>query len=273
MTAQIHPSSTIGKNVEIGPDTVIGPNVVIEDNVKIGAGNYFYPNVYIGTGTDIGSKNEFHMGAVIGHVPQDLAFKKGIKTYTRIGDENVFREYMTVHRGTKEESATVIGNNNYFMANVHIAHNCELGNRIIMVNLASLSGYCVVEDQVFISGMVGFHQFSRIGRLSILSALSAVNKDIPPFTLCGGRPARAQGINVVGLRRANIGPEARQEIRGAFKLLYRSGLNVTQALQAIENEYHSAEVKHFMAFIRESKRGVVTMRDAAVEMKGAEDLE
>lgn len=279
---QIHPSAVIGKNVVFGDGNEIGPNAVIQDGVKIGSGNVIYPNTHISTGTEIGDGNEIHMGAVIGHTPQDLAFKKGTASFTRIGNRNILREYSTIHRGTKEGSATVIGDDNYLMANTHVAHNCEIGNRVIMVNLASLSGYCVVEDQAFISGMVGLHQFTRVGRLAILSALSAVNKDVPPFFMAGGRPARAQGLNAVGLRRAGITPSSREEIKKAFKYLYRSGFSVSHALESIENELHSPEVKHLVSFVRAAKRGIIAAAgsaaprsqrgDCAVEMKEADEL-
>lgn len=273
MMNEIHPSAVIGKNVKLGDGNRIGANVVMEDGVEIGNGNIVYPSAYVASGTRMGDKNEIHMGAVVGHVPQDLAFVKGTSSFTKIGNENVIREYVTIHRGTKEGTSTVIGNHNYFMANAHIAHNCQLGNRIILVNLASLTGYCVVEDQAFISGMVGFHQFTRIGRLAIVSALSAANKDIPPFTLCGGRPARAQGLNSVGLRRAGIPPASRSELKKAFKFLYRERLSVSHACEAIEKELTSEEVKHLLGFIRASKRGIVAARDLAVEMKGGEDVD
>jgi UDP-N-acetylglucosamine acyltransferase len=269
----IHPTALIGRDVEMADGNVIGPFVVVEDGVKLGSHNKILTRAYLGPGTDLGDGNEIHMGAVIGHVPQDLAYKEGTRSYTKIGDRNVIREYATLHRGTKEGTATQLGNDNYLMANTHVAHNCEIGDRVIMVNFASLSGYCVVEDQAFLSGMVGLHQFTRVGRLAILSALSAVNKDVPPFLMVGGRPARAQGLNSVGLRRSKIAPEVREEIKQAFKLLYRSGLNITQALEAIDRDLRSDEVQHLAAFIRDSKRGICAARDGAVEMRGAEDLE
>ncbi len=268
----IHPSAVIGKNVVLGKNNEIGPHAVIQDGVKIGSENIFYPNAHISIGTEIGDGNEIHMGAIIGHTPQDLAFKKGTRSFTKIGNRNILREYITIHRGTKEGTATVIGDENYLMANTHVAHNCEIANRVIMANLASLSGYCVVEDQAFISGMVGLHQFTRIGRLAILSALSAVNKDVPPFFMAGGRPARAQGLNAVGLRRAGIPPAVREEIKQAFKLLYRSGFSVSHAIEIIEKELHSPEAKYLVSFIRAAKRGIVTARDGAVEMKEADEL-
>lgn len=262
----IHPSAVVGKNVALGEGNEIGPYVVIEDGVKMGSRNKIYAHAYVAVGTQIGDDNEIHMGAVIGHVPQDLGYRRGTASFTQVGDRNVIREYATIHRGTKEETSTVIGSDNFLMANAHVAHNCVVGNSVIMVNYASLSGYCVVEDQAFISGMVGLHQFTRVGRLAILSALSAVNKDVPPYFLVGGRPARTQGINWVGLRRARVEPEVREEIKQAYKLLYRSGLNVGQALEVMAKELESAEVKHLIGFIRASKRGICAARDGAVEM-------
>jgi len=251
----IHPSAIIGKNVQFGDGNAIGPGCVIEDGVAIGSHNRLWMNVYIGPGTTIGDHNQIHMGAVIGHEPQDVAFKGG-PTYTKVGSHNTIREYVTIHRGTKDGSATVIGDHNFFMANAHIAHNCQIGNHVVLVNLASLTGYCVVEDGAFLSGMVGLHQFTRIGKLSMISALSAVNKDVPPYMLCGGRPAVIQGINVVGLRRTGMSAASREDIKQAYKLLYRSGFNVPHALEAIERQCQSDAVKHLVAFIRASERGI-----------------
>ena len=254
--SDIHATAIIGKNVELGVNNSIGPYVIIEDGVKIGSHNKFLSGVTIARGTEIGNYNTIHMNAVIGHEPQDIAYQ-GQETFTKIGHKNVIREFMTIHRGTKEGTATVIGDSNFFMAYCHIAHNCLLGNNIIMVNQASLTGHCVVEDRAFLSGMTGFHQFTRIGTLAMVSALSAINKDIPPYIVCGGRPAVAQGINVVGMRRAGIGPAGRAEVKEAYKLLYRSGMNVSQALEAIKNSLKSPEVSHMVAFIEASKRGIL----------------
>ncbi len=256
MPNHIHPTALIGKNVSLGDNNEIGPNAVIASGVKIGSSNKILHGVTLAHGTEIGDFNTFHMHAVIGHEPQDLSFKNE-PSFTRIGNKNTFREFTSVHRGTAAGSATVIGNENYVMAYCHIAHNCVLGNNIIMVNQASLTGHCIVEDRAFLSGMTGFHQFSRIGTLAMVSALSAFNKDIPPYVICGGRPGAAQGLNVVGMRRAGIKPEIRAEIKKAYKILYRSGLNVSNALEQIKKECSSAEVKHFVEFIENSKRGII----------------
>mgnify|MGYP001573844487 CR=1 FL=1 len=252
---QIHPSAIVGKHVRLGDGNVVGPGCVLEDGVALGANNKLWMNVYLGPGTTLGDANDIHMGAVIGHAPQDLAFKSGA-TFTKIGSHNTIREYVTVHRGTKDDTATVIGDHNFLMANAHVAHNCQIGSRVIMVNLASLTGYCVIEDDAFISGMVGLHQFTRVGRLAMISALSAVNKDIPPYMLCGGRPGVIQGLNIVGMRRAGIGAEVREDIKRAYKLLYRSGLNVSNAISEIERECKSVEVKHLREFVTSSERGI-----------------
>lgn len=254
--SEIHPTAIIGKNVEIGMSNTIGPNAIIEDGVKIGSHNKILAGAYIARGTELGNYNVIHMNAVIGHFPQDLSYQ-GQETFTKIGNKNEIREFVTIHRGTKEGTSTVIGDSNYFMAYCHIAHNCHLGNNIIMVNQASLTGHCVVEDRAFLSGMTGFHQFTRIGTLAMVSALSAINKDIPPYVICGGRPAIAQGINVVGMRRAGIGLETRTEIKEAFRLLYRSGLNTSQALEEIKKTLKSKEVVHMVEFIEGSKRGIL----------------
>jgi len=254
--SEIHPSAIIGKNVEIGVGNTIGPHVIIEDGVRVGSHNTILANAFLARGTLLGNYNVVHMHAVIGYAPQDLAYQ-GQETFTRIGNKNEIREFVTIHRGTKEGSATEIGDANFIMAYCHIAHNCRLGNKIIMVNQASLTGHCVVEDMAFLSGMTGFHQFTRIGTLAMVSALTAINKDIPPYIMCGGRPGVAQGINVVGLRRAGIGLEVRTEIKEAYKLLYRSGLNVSQALEAIKSKLKSKEVLHMVAFIEDSKRGIL----------------
>jgi len=256
----IHSAAVIGKNVQLGVGNEIGPHVVIEDGVKLGSHNVLHASVYVCKGTDIGSHNEIHMGAVIGHAPQDLAYK-GVPTSTRIGDHNQIREYVTIHRGTKPETATVIGNENFIMAYCHIAHNCELGNQVIMVNQASLTGYCKVEDQAFLSGMTGFHQFTRIGRLALVSALSVCNKDIPPYMICGGRPGVVLGINMVGLRRAGISDVARNEIKKAYRTLYRSELLVPDATQKIKSELSTPEVQHLVRFIEASERGIIAGGD------------
>ncbi len=253
---QIHPTAILGKTISLGKDNIIGPNVIIEDGVKLGDRNTVMAGAYLAQGTEIGSDNQIHMHAIIGHAPQDLAYKNEI-TFTKIGDSNVIREFVTIHRGTKAGTYTQIGNSNYIMAYCHIAHNCNVGHHVIMVNQASLTGHIEVEDRAFLSGMTGFHQFTRIGKLAMVSALSACNKDIPPYMICGGRPGVALGINVVGLRRAGISASVREEIKKSYKLLYRSGLNTSQAVEEIKKQFSSPEVQHLVRFIESSKRGII----------------
>ncbi len=255
MANTIHPSAVIGTRVQLGDGNTIGPGCVIEDGAVLGARNHLWMNVYVGPGTTIGDENQIHMGAVLGHLPQDLAFT-GKATYTTIGHRNTIREYVTIHRGTKEGSTTSIGDENFLMANAHVGHNGSLGHRTTLVNLATLAGYCTVEDGALLSGMVVVHQFTRIGRLAMVSGLSAVNKDVPPYMLCGGRPAVIQGLNVVGMRRAGISASVREEIKRAYKLLYREGLNVAHALEVMERELQSREARAILAFVQDSERGI-----------------
>ena len=251
----IHPSASISKNVQLGEDNEIGPGCVIEGPSALGSHNKLWMHVYVGPGTTVGDHNQIHMGAVIGHVPQDAAFTSCASS-TTVGSHNTIREYVTIHRGAKEGTATVLGDHNFLMANAHIAHNCQVRNRVVLVNLATLAGYCVLEDGAFLSGLAALHQFTRVGRLAMVSGLSAVNKDVPPYMLCAGHMAVIQGINVVGLRRAGVSAPVRQEIKHAYRLLYRSGLNVPHALEAIERECHSEEVQYLVAFVRASERGI-----------------
>ncbi|MBI4398344.1 MAG: acyl-ACP--UDP-N-acetylglucosamine O-acyltransferase [Candidatus Omnitrophica bacterium] len=253
----IHPSAMIHPRAVLGQNNEIGPHVIIEEQVTIGNDNRILQGAYIARGTTLGDHNQIHMHAVVGHEPQDVAYH-GETSFTQIGSHNVIREFVTIHRGTKEGSVTVIGDHNFFMAYAHIAHNCNVGSHVILVNNASLTGYCEVEDSAFLSGFVGLHQFTKIGRFAMISALSAVNKDVPPYMMCGGRPAVVQGLNVVGLRRGGFTPEERDEIKRAYKVLYRSHLNVSQALEALERDFHSPAVARLSAFVKSSERGIAS---------------
>ena len=186
-------------------------------------------------------------------------------TYTRIGDRNTFREGSQVHRATKAGAATVIGNDNLFMALSHVAHDCLVGSNVVFVNQASVPGHCEVGDRVLMSGFTGIHQFCRIGRLAMVSALSVGNKDLPPFFIYGGRPALAESVNRVGLRRAGISPAARTQIKQAYRLLYRSGLTNAEALARIEAEALCEETAELVAFVRASKRGIAAGTLSAVD--------
>lgn len=254
--AKIHPTAILGEHVDIGEGTEVGPYAIIEANVKLGRDNRIYPHAFIGSGTRMGDRNVIHPNACIGHLPQDLKFDPKTESFTRIGNGNVFREHSTVHRATKPGGETVIGDNGLFMANSHIAHDCVIGNNVVLVNNAGITGHCVIGDNVIMSGHTGLHQFCRVGRLAMVSALSVTNKDLPPFMIFGGRPAVCQGLNLVGLRRAGVGPEARRALRQAFKILYREAIPVSDALAKIERELTGPEVKELVDFVRASKRGI-----------------
>lgn len=251
----IHPTAVIGKNVLLGEGNEIGPHVVIEDGVRIGVHNKIWPGAYLCSGTEIGDDNQIHMNAVIGHAPQDLAYK-GAPTKTLIGNQNIIREFTTIHRGTKEDTATTLGNNNFLMAYAHMGHNAQVGNKVVLVNGVQLGGYTIIEDGAVLAGMVVVHQFCRIGKLAIIGGLSAINQDTPPYTISAGRTTVACGINVIGLRRAQIPASTRDEIKRAYKLLYQSGFNTTHAISEIEKMATTPETKYFAEFVKQSKRGI-----------------
>ncbi|ACL70504.1 acyl-(acyl-carrier-protein)--UDP-N-acetylglucosamine O-acyltransferase [Halothermothrix orenii H 168] len=250
-TAIVHPGAKIGKNVEIGPYSIIGENVEIGEGTKIG------PHVVVEGWTTIGKNNQIFHGASIGLEPQDMKFK-GEKSYLFIGDNNIIRENVTIHRGTEEGGGeTRIGNNNLIMAYCHVAHDCQLGNHIIMSNATNLAGHVIIEDYVVMSGLTGVHQFVRVGKMAMVGAHSKVVKDVPPYILVDGHPARVNGINVVGLRRNGVDPDLRQEIKRAYKILYRSNLNTSQAIEKMDQELDaSEEIEHFLRFLRNAQRGI-----------------
>ncbi|MDD5065687.1 MAG: acyl-ACP--UDP-N-acetylglucosamine O-acyltransferase [bacterium] len=249
----VHKNAVIGKNVTIMPYTVIDENVKIGDNTVIG------PNVYITGWTDIGENNKIHAGVVIGGEPQDVSYKNE-RSYVKIGENNVLREGVTIHRGTKAETSTFVGNNNLFMAYSHVAHNCVVKDNIIMVNLVALGGYVEVDEKAFLSYAVAVHQFCKVGKYVMVAPLSKIGKDVPPFMLVSGpETAVVRGLNVVGLRRAGISAPDREIIKKAYKLLYHSGLNTTQAVEAILAEQDlkdNPNVSELIRFIKSAKRGI-----------------
>lgn len=255
-TAYIHPTASLGENIKLGPYSIIGEEVVIGDNTIVDA------HAVLDRWTTVGRDCHIHYGAVIGDIGQIVSPNKSEKTFVKIGDRNEIREYVTIHRAAGEGEATVIGNDNLLMANVHIAHNCKVGNQVVITNVTGLSGHVVVEDQAIIGGMVGVHQHVKIGRLAMVGGYSRVVKDIPPFMLCEGRPAIVRGVNSVGMIRRNIPAEVQAEIKKVYKIIYRSNLNLTQALEKIEQEITKYdEVVHVINFLKESERGVSKKQD------------
>ena len=252
----IHPTAIVGKDVRLGKGVEIGPYCVIEDGVRIGEDTKLWQGVYVASGTTIGRDCQVHMGAVLGHIPQDLAFE-GKPTYLKIGDRNIIREYVTIHRGTKEKSATVLGDDNFLMALSHLGHNCELGNKIVICNNSLLAGYVSIGDMAFISGNCVVHQFVRIGKLVIIGGLARIGKDVPPY-MVAERESLVTSYNIIGLKRAGFNQELRNQVKKAYQLLYHSGLNINNAAEKIEKEFDSTEIKEFVNFIKsaDSKRGI-----------------
>ncbi|MBE3574926.1 MAG: acyl-ACP--UDP-N-acetylglucosamine O-acyltransferase [Firmicutes bacterium] len=250
-TAIVHPGARLAPDVVVGPYSIIGPDVEIGPHTEIG------PHVLIDGWTKIGGYNKIYAGACIGAEPQDLKFR-GEKSYLTIGDYNIIREYVTISRGTEGGGGeTRIGSHNLFMAYTHVAHDCQVGNYVVMANSAALAGHVVVEDRVVIGGLVGVHQFCKLGRMAMIGAHSMVVKDVPPYVMVDGNPAHVYGINVVGLRRNNVPPEIRAEIKKAYRILYRSNLNVAQAIEQMEQELASSpEIDHFIRFLRSADRGI-----------------
>ena len=250
----IHPTALIDPRAEIHPEADIGPYVVIEGPARVGRGTRVLAHAVLTGESEIGDNNEIHMGAVIGHTPQDLAYKGG-QSFVKIGHRNVIREHSQIHRGTTEGSATVIGNDNYLMHHSHVAHNCQLGNQTIIAGGALLAGYVQVEDQAFVSGNCVVHQFVRIGTLAILRGLSRTSRDVPPFCIMDGTHT-VRGLNVVGLRRAGFSHERIHALKQAFTRLFRQKVNLRRVVEELRLEPCSPDVLYLLNFIGQSTRGV-----------------
>jgi UDP-N-acetylglucosamine acyltransferase len=250
----IHPSAAVDRRAEVHPEAEIGALVTIDGPVTVGARTRVLPYAHLSGHTHIGTDNVIHMGAVVGHEPQDLAFT-GSESYLRIGDRNVIREYVQIHRGTKPGSATVIGDDNYFMALAHVGHNCRIGNRVMIVNGAMLGGYVECDDLACVSGNCVVHQYVRIGTLAFLRGLSKTSRDVPPFCIMDGTHT-VRAINRVGLRRAGYSAAQIRDLHNAFGRLFRRPRNLRIALTELESSACSPEVRQLIDFIRASTRGV-----------------
>lgn len=249
-SAVIHSKAKIGNGCEIGPYCIIGENVVLGENCKL------HSHVVIDGHTSLGKGNEIFPFASIGLKTQDLKWKGGI-TRTEIGDRNTFREYVTIHSATSDGEITRVGSDNHILAYCHIAHNCTLGNKIIMSNVATLAGHVTVEDHAVIGGLAAVHQFCRIGKMSIIGGCSKVVQDVPPFMLADGNPATTRTINKVGLERNGVSEEAHKALRQAYKILFREQLTIPNALAKIEKKMLTfPEIKHLVEFVRASERGI-----------------
>ena len=258
--------AVVSKKAKIAKDVEIGPFVVIEDEVEIASGVKIWPHAYIANGVSVGEGAQIHVGAAIGGIPQDMAFKN-TKTFVKIGNRTVIREYATIHRGTADGSSTIIGDDCYLMAVSHVGHNCKLGNNVIVANGALLAGYVEVGDRAFISGNVVIHQFCRIGELSMIGGFSGINKDVPPYMLVRG-PSVVRTLNLVGLRRAKVARDAMHELKEAFRLIYTSGVNTSQALVEVKKLPALPEITNLIKFIEGSKRGICKSKASDEEYFG-----
>jgi UDP-N-acetylglucosamine acyltransferase len=252
----IHPSAVIHPKAQIGSICEIGAYCVIGEHVTIGDGCKLHSHVVIDGHTKLGRENEIFPFASIGLKTQDLKWKDGV-THTEIGDGNTFREYVTIHSATSDGEATRVGSHNHILAYCHIAHNCVLGDHIIMSNVATLAGHVVVEDYAVVGGLAAVHQFCHIGRMSMIGGCSKVVQDVPPFMIADGNPADTRTINKVGMERNNLSEEAQSALRQAYKILFRESLSTSNALVKIEQDLSSLpEVRHLVQFVRTSERGI-----------------
>ena len=255
--AKIHPTAIVDPSAEIAEGADIGPFCIIHPNVTIASGNKLHSSVVIGEWTEIGENNEIFPGAVIGVAPQDLRYS-GERAFTRIGHRNVIREYVTIHRASDAEGVTCIGDDNLLMAYTHVAHNCRLGNQIVIANSVGIAGHVEIEDQAVLGGMCGLHQFVRVGKLAMLGGMAQIRQDIPPYAMVDGQPARVFGMNIRGMQRRGIDKESRQALKACYRLILQSGLNLTQAISSIKaNVDKTDEVHHLIKFLENpSKMGV-----------------
>ena len=252
----IHPSSIIDPGSNLGEDITVGPFSVIGPNVKIGRGTVIGSHVLIEANTKIGENCKIFHGASIGGEPQIMNFED-VSSSVEIGDGTVVREYATIHRSGFKDGVTRVGKNCLLMAYSHLGHDCELGDQVVVVNGTGLSGHVIVENQAFISGLVGIHQFVRIGRNAMVGGMAGVNQDVLPFSTVEGTPARLLSVNAVGLKRANFKPNVRAAIKKAFKIISSTDLNTTQAVEKISSEVEMCdEINYLLDFIKNSNRGV-----------------
>jgi UDP-N-acetylglucosamine acyltransferase len=258
-TAIVDPNAKIGADVEIGPFAIIGPHVIIGENTTVRSHVVLDGDVTIGRGNFVGH------GAIIGTPPQDVSFSPERRTKVEIGDDNIIREYCTIHRGSADGSVTRIGHKNFLMAGAHIGHNCLVGNNVVIANNCLLAGHVRVDDGAFLGGGSTFHQFMHIGRLVMVQGSSAFGKDLPPFVVAAERNS-VFGLNIVGMRRAGLSANDRDQIKEAFKLVYLSGLNTSQALKNAETTAFGAPAREFLDFVAKSKkRGICPLKRGTIE--------
>jgi UDP-N-acetylglucosamine acyltransferase len=250
---EAHPTAIISPRASLAPDVRVGPYAVVEDDVKIGAGCEIGAHAVVKRFTTLGERNRVSEHATLGGEPQDVKFK-GEPSALLVGDDNLVREYVTIHRASGEGGVTRVGSRNFLMVGTHIAHNCEVGDDNTFANGAALAGHVLVEDHVFLSSNVGAHQFVRFGRYAMVGGKSKIVQDVLPFFTTDGNPPRVRGLNAIGLRRGGFSPAARTALKRAYQLLFRTRLPLARALTALE-ELDDELVAHLAAFIRGSQRG------------------
>lgn len=267
----IHPTAVIHPKAKLDPTVTVGPYAVIDGDVTLGPGCTVGPHAYLTGVTVAGTGNRFHAGCFIGGTPQDLKYK-GERTGLRIGDNNTFREAVTVNCSTTPDEDTVIGSNNLLMACCHVAHNCEIKNHVIMANGALLAGHVVVGDRAVISGTCLVHQFVRVGTLAMMRGGAAISQDLAPYTVARGENGIC-GLNILGLRRAGVPPAERLELKKVYRMLFRESRNMRAAVTAARAEFHCAATQTLLEFVETSKRGVCTEREEVEEEELISDEE
>lgn len=250
----IHPTAIVHSQAKIGTDVTIGPHAIIDAGVVIGDRTKIWANAYITGHTTIGQDNEIHMGAVVGHAPQDKAWKEGEPSFVKIGDRNIIREYATIHRATKPGQSTKVGDDCFLMAHSHLAHDCQVGNAVVICNNSSAAGYVQIGDRAFVSGNVVIHQFSRVGTLCMLGGQCGVGQDVPPYCTIAGR-SQIRSLNVVGMRRAGIGAEARTAVKLAYKRIFANRSNFAAAMATLDDAPDLPEIRTIREFYKTTKRG------------------
>ncbi|GAB4469756.1 MAG: acyl-ACP--UDP-N-acetylglucosamine O-acyltransferase [Elainellaceae cyanobacterium] len=264
MTTLIHPTAVIHPDAELHPTVQVGAYAVVGSRVKVGPGTVIGAHVVLDGWTEIGARNQIFPGAAIGLPPQDLKYDGAI-TQVTIGDDNLIREYVTINRATYKGEATVIGNGNLLMAYVHIGHNCVVEDRVVIANSTALAGHVHIESRATISGVLGIHQFVRVGRLAMVGGMSRINRDVPPYMLVEGNPARVRSLNLVGLRRSGLmdADQGRtyQALKKAFRTLYRTGLPLNQAIEQLDLLPDCEPLQHLRKFLQLSqlpgRRGLI----------------
>ncbi len=254
----IHPTALVDPKAEMGENVDIGPYSVIEKRVSLGEGTKIGPHVVIREGTQIGRQCQIYQFCSVGEAPQATAYR-GEPTLLQVGDHNIIREYVTLHRGSvKGGGRTVLGHENFIMAYSHVAHDCQIGNHVVMANGATLAGHILIEDHAIIGGLAAIHQFCRVGTHAIISGLTGVSQDVPPYMMAAGSRAKLYGLNSVGLKRHQFSEQEIKALKKAYRIIFRSGLTLEKAMRAVEEDdiFHIPKVQHLLQFIQHSKRGI-----------------